>query len=163
METDDRTRAASERPRPIPITEHRDTASRVLAAAAVRWERKVLVLREEDEPYHGSWVLPQGYPHPGETLPSAAVREVSEELGLDVAIDGLLGVYEDFTEVESRSNVHVIIVSFRAHSVGGSRPRPSREAIDFAWVEPTSASLVFPPVIRSMLADLARSSTPSRR
>lgn len=42
----------------------------------------------------GVWGLPKGTPSPGETLESAAVREVAEETGLQVAIEKKIGTIE---------------------------------------------------------------------
>jgi ADP-ribose pyrophosphatase YjhB (NUDIX family) len=42
----------------------------------------------------GVWGLPKGTPNPGESLEEAALREVSEETGLEVAILDKLGVIE---------------------------------------------------------------------
>jgi ADP-ribose pyrophosphatase YjhB (NUDIX family) len=136
--------------------ESRDVHIELLAAVAVVVEGRVLLLREEDEPYPGLWVLPQGYPHTGERLEDAAVREVAEELDLDVQLEGLLGVYEDFvSRSESRGPVRRLIVCYRAQPARAPAPRPSREALDFAWVDPASASVPSPSVVRAMLADLA--------
>jgi ADP-ribose pyrophosphatase YjhB (NUDIX family) len=156
MKSEHRDRAPIDLRHPSPINETRDARIRVLAAVAVRSKGRVLILREEDEPYHKSWVLPEGYPQPGETLSAAAIREVAEELGLDVEIDGLLGVYEDFANASTGTGIHWVIVCFLAHPVPGAVLRPSREAIDFAWIDPSSASALSPPVIRRILDDLAR-------
>ena len=40
----------------------------------------------------GVWGLPKGTPNPGETMEETALREVSEETGLEVSIVRLLGV-----------------------------------------------------------------------
>jgi 8-oxo-dGTP pyrophosphatase MutT (NUDIX family) len=42
----------------------------------------------------GVWGLPKGTPDPGESLEQTAVREVSEETGLDVRIIDKVGVVE---------------------------------------------------------------------
>lgn len=136
--------------------EVRDEGIRVLAAVAIRRRDQVLVIREEDEPNRHLWVFPQGYPGPGETLPEAARREAYEELGLDVELDGLLGVYDQFTEGEDRSRTHWVTVCYLAHAVQGAAPRPSREAIDFAWIDPTEVAAASMPAIRSALNDFAR-------
>jgi ADP-ribose pyrophosphatase YjhB (NUDIX family) len=142
--------------------ETRDSRIELLASAAITLRDRVLLLREEEEPYRGLWVLPQGYPRPGEPLQDAAVREVAEELHLDVQIEGLLGVYEDFIDAADHSGrLRRVIVCYRARSAGAPTPRPSREALDFAWVDPARASVPSPLVVRAMLADLANGRAPS--
>jgi 8-oxo-dGTP pyrophosphatase MutT (NUDIX family) len=46
----------------------------------------------------GLWGLPGGGIEPGETIKAAAVREVKEETGLDVAVTHLIGVYSNPAE-----------------------------------------------------------------
>jgi 8-oxo-dGTP diphosphatase len=142
---------------PSPLKEDRDPLVRVLAAVAVQSDRKVLVMREEDEPFRNYWVLPEGYPRPGETLPQAATREVREELSLEVELEGLLGVYEDFTREPPGPTTHWVFVCYQGQPAKGGIVQPSWEAIDFAWIDPSSAPPKSPPVIRAMLTDVARS------
>jgi 8-oxo-dGTP diphosphatase len=144
--------------------ETRDVHVELLAAVALIHRDRVLLLREEEEPYRGLWVVPQGYPHPGERLQDAAVREVAEELDLDVQLGALLGVYEDFVpRSDGRGPTRRLIVCYRARSARAPSPRPSREALDFAWVDPASASVPSPSVVRAMLVDLALGPENSRR
>jgi 8-oxo-dGTP diphosphatase len=134
----------------------RDDGVELLAAGAVLVEGRVLLLREADDPYRGLWVLPQGYPRPGERLEDASVREVAEEVGLDVHVEGLLGVYEDFHSDGNETNPsRRVIVCFRVRPTRAPAPRPSTEAIDFAWVDPAAAAVQSPEVVRAMLHDLA--------
>lgn len=140
--------------------ESRDGQVDLLAAAAVSHRDRILLLREEEEPYRGLWVLPQGYPRPVERLEDAAVREVAEEVHLDVQIEGLLGVYEEFLDQpDDRRPSRRVIVCFRARSAGAPAPRPSPEALDFAWVDPSSVAARSPAVVRAMLADVAHRRT----
>jgi 8-oxo-dGTP diphosphatase len=111
-------------------------------------------MREEDEPYHHAWVLPQGYPRHGEPLTDAAAREVWEELGLDVEVGDLVGVYEDFSDADG-VRVHWVTVCYQGRPRGGALPRPSHEAIDFAWIDPATPGPAGPPAVRRILADLA--------
>jgi len=133
----------------------RDPALRVLAAAAVEDDGRVLLIREEDEPFRKSWVVPQGDPRPGESLAEAARREAREEVGLDVEIDSLLGVYEAFSPSPTDAPRHWVIVAFRARPVTGSGVRPTPEAIDSAWIHPRAPPRPVPPFVRQMLRDLA--------
>lgn len=53
-----------------------------------------VVLVERANPPHG-WALPGGFIDWGETCETAAVRELAEETGLQVALIDILGVYSD--------------------------------------------------------------------
>ena len=83
----------------------------VLSVAAIvqREDRKVLVIWEGDMPYHNMWVIPMDYVHANENVIDAVSRGVREETGLDIEIDGLLGVYDDFTNTDDRRLQHVIV------------------------------------------------------
>ena len=134
--------------------EVRDEEIRVVVAVAIQREGRVLVIREEDEPDHHAWVFPQGYPKPGEGLTEAARREAFEELGMDVELDGLLGVYEGFSESTVGPRTHRVTICYRAHPVQNVTPRASREAIDSAWIDPDSVAPASMPSIRRPLEDL---------
>lgn len=69
----------------------------------------VLVLRR-NEP-HG-WALPGGFIDYGESAEMAAVREVQEETGLSVVLDGLVGVY---SEPGRDPRHHTLSVVYAAH------------------------------------------------
>jgi len=53
-----------------------------------------IVLIERRNPPSG-WALPGGFVDVGETLESAAVREMREETSLEVTLEALLGCYSD--------------------------------------------------------------------
>ncbi len=53
-----------------------------------------IVLIERANPPHGL-ALPGGFVDIGESVEAAAVREMKEEIGLDVTLTELLGVYSD--------------------------------------------------------------------
>ena len=53
-----------------------------------------IVLIERRFPPPG-WALPGGFVDVGETVEAAARREAREETGLEVELDGLVGVYSD--------------------------------------------------------------------
>ncbi len=55
--------------------------------------RGVVLVRRANPP-HG-WALPGGFIDEGEPAELAAIREVLEETGLEIALDALLGVYSD--------------------------------------------------------------------
>lgn len=53
----------------------------------------MIMVRRAIEPGRGLWVFPGGYMDQDETVEEAAIRETREEIGLDVRLTGLVGVY----------------------------------------------------------------------
>jgi ADP-ribose pyrophosphatase YjhB (NUDIX family) len=66
---------------------------------------RVLLARRAIEPAHGLWTFPGGYVDWGEDVAAAAQRELREEVGLDLAPGGLVGIY-------SYANAPVVIVVY---------------------------------------------------
>ena len=54
---------------------------------------RIVLARRAIEPGHGLWVFPGGYVDRGEEVRLAAVREAREEAGIDIRLDGLVGIY----------------------------------------------------------------------
>ncbi len=76
---------------------------------------EVLLVRRTMRPEIGRWSLPAGYLDQGEGPQVTAVREVLEETGLHVTIDGLLGVYHNPPEQGGAS----IFILYRGRVIGG--------------------------------------------
>ncbi len=112
----------------------------------------MLVIREEDEPHHRDWVLPQGYPHPRETLAQASRREAFEEVGIDVEIEGTLGVQEEFAAGPPATRW--VTVCFLGRPINTSVPVVTSEAIDSAWIDPTRPEASSLPGLRPWLVQL---------
>lgn len=54
-------------------------------------DKGIVIIKRKNEP-HG-YALPGGFIDEGESAEHAAIREMKEETGLDVTLQGLLGVY----------------------------------------------------------------------
>ena len=74
--------------------------------------RILLILREDFD----VWCMPGGHVDPGESIAAAAVREVWEETGIEVRLDGLVGTYS--RPLWIGGGFHVLV--FTATKVGGA-------------------------------------------
>ena len=81
--------------------------------ALIEHESKLVLIRRSAAPLADYWAPPAGYVECGESVPAAVCREAREECGLEIELDGLIGVY-------SQADVDVLIVAYRAHSCGGA-------------------------------------------
>jgi 8-oxo-dGTP diphosphatase len=77
---------------------------KVAVAVVLGDENGVLLGKRCIDPGSGRWSFPAGYVNRGEVLEEAAVREVQEELGVQVQLTGLVGVYS------SRGDPVVLVV-----------------------------------------------------
>ena len=119
-------------------------ARRIWSAGGVVWRRAggrveiVLVSR----PAEGLWALPKGKPLGGESVEQTALREVAEETGLEVAIDGrsasggrigtIRYVYGGGGEPE---RVHKEVHHFLMRARGGDVSRHDAEHDLVAWYD----------------------------
>ena len=86
---------------------------KVAAVALVVDGDGLVMVKRGVEPEYGKWAFPSGYVDRGEVVEAAAMREVKEETGLDVALDRLIGVY-------SLEGNPVVLVVYSAHITGGA-------------------------------------------
>jgi 8-oxo-dGTP diphosphatase len=85
---------------------------KVAVTSLVQRDGKVLLVRRGNEPGYGLWSMPGGYVDRGEVVEEAAAREVLEETGLEVAVEGLIGLF-------SQAGQPVMVAAFSAREVGG--------------------------------------------
>lgn len=131
-----------------------------LPAAAVLLERPagddvaILLLRRAVEPGVGAWDLPAGYLDPGESFEQAAVRETSEEAGIQVELLELSGVYHS-------APANAVTAVFRAHATDPEASvRTDFESSDHAWVARSDIHAWLPRIafgsMAAAIADWAR-------
>ncbi len=77
---------------------------------------RILLVRRKREPGKDHWCFPAGFVEYDEDVEHAAVREVREETGLDVATDSIFGAYS-YVDAPRKNGV---LILFRARVVGGT-------------------------------------------
>lgn len=99
-------------------------------SAAVFRDSRVLLVRRATGSYAGRWSLPGGKVELGETLGTAATRELLEETGLVGKPDGEPIVYEHPPNDEV--NAHWVLIVFRFTADG--EPTALEDAAEVRWV-----------------------------
>lgn len=130
---------------------------RPAAAVALRDETgRILLLRRHDS---GNWTMPGGTLEHDETLAACAVREVVEETGLQVIVDGVIGIYSDpdvriaYSDGEVRREFTTVFAGrFDSGAVA-----IDAESTAYAWIAPEEIdALPLAESQRRRLADVLR-------
>ena len=85
---------------------------KVVAVGLVSRDQQLLFIRRNVDPGRGLWALPGGFVERGEPVEEAVRREVREETGLSVSVDGLVGLY-------SESGSPIVLAAYAASYVEG--------------------------------------------
>ncbi len=64
----------------------------IASAVAIVQDGRVLMVRRKFEPFKDQWTLPSGFMEYGESPEETAIREMREELGVEVELTGLVSV-----------------------------------------------------------------------
>lgn len=99
----------------------------------------IVLIQRSNEPFAGSWALPGGFVEIGESVESAAKREVEEETGLTVELVRLVGVY---SRPDRDPRGHNVSVAYLARRVSGDLTAGT-DASEAALLDPNSVSLAF--------------------
>lgn len=93
-------------------------------------KKKILIAkRKPDKPMPNKWEFPGGKLEENETLEECGIREVKEELDLDIRIDSYLG-FEDLKHKEQKFCLHI----YTAHLINEIQMLKLNEHTDSAWI-----------------------------
>jgi A/G-specific adenine glycosylase len=108
----------------------RKIPSYVVAVAVIFKRGRILIDKRKPEGLLGGlWEFPGGKKQPGETLEQAAVREVREELGIEIRVDELLTTVD-----HAYSHFRIRLHAFKCTFVRGTPC--CRTCDDLKWVRP---------------------------
>ena len=106
----------------------------VITVSAICFEREdgtVLTVRKRGT---HAWMLPGGKPEPGETAAECAVREVLEELGVEIGIAALEPMGEFVTAAANEAGFALQASVFRTREPIAPETRAEIEAM--RWIDP---------------------------
>jgi 8-oxo-dGTP diphosphatase len=90
---------------------------------------QVLLTRRGYPPYKGRWCLPGGHIDRFETARDAIIREVKEEVGLDL----IANFYSYFDEIIPEKDIHAVVLVFDGSTSGELTAQPD-EVTELKWL-----------------------------
>ena len=123
---------------------------RIGSAVIVRDEaNRILLGKRNKDPQRGSWVLPGGKIHAFESIAEAAAREIEEETGLKIELQGHFRAYE----IINPPAEHRIVIYSWGRALGGI-PKASDDLSDVRFVPVEElGNLMTTPLVHQVLSD----------
>ena len=120
---------------------------------AVIRDGALLMVKRGRGPNAGLWAIPGGKVDYGESMQQAAVRELREETGIDVELEGVIWVGDAIGPGDPPAWHHTL-VDYRGRMIGGTL-EAADDAEEVAWV-PLGQVLDLPvtPTMRGLVARL---------
>jgi ADP-ribose pyrophosphatase YjhB (NUDIX family) len=136
---------------------------KVATAVVVESGLGIVMGRRSIEPGYGEWCLPGGFVNHDEDPADAAVRECREEIGAEVRLEELLGVYH----VAKMTASSIVGIAYRGVLVDGEKISAGSEMFEVAVFRPGEMPPLAFPSHRDVLAMYAgargRSASPPSR
>lgn len=99
----------------------------------IRKGSRVLLVRRAVEPLKGKWSIPGGAVEVGEELTTALRREMREETGLKVRVQGVVEVLDRIqTTPDGRVQYHYVLIDYLCRPAGG-KLRAGDDVSEAAW------------------------------
>ena len=126
---------------------------KVATAVVVEVGGGVVLGRRAIEPALGQWCLPGGFVNDDEGPLDAAARECREEIGAEVEVTGLIGVYH----IAKREAPSMVGIGYRARLVDGASLAPGKEMLEVQVFAVDNLPALAFPSHRQIVGDFVRS------
>jgi ADP-ribose pyrophosphatase YjhB (NUDIX family) len=113
---------------------------------------RVLLVKRRD---NGRWEPPGGVLELGETIEAGLRREIVEETGVEVAVEGLTGAYKNM-------NQGIVALVFRCQALSAPLPE-SEEAMAIEWQPIVEVERLMPPAYAIRILDAINDEVASTR
>ncbi|MEE9554644.1 MAG: NUDIX hydrolase [candidate division Zixibacteria bacterium] len=98
------------------------------AGAIIHNDHGLILVKRKFPPSEGDWCLPAGFQEYNESPMECCIREVKEETGLDIKIDGLFWNYKAGDDPRTM----VVLILYLASITGGEK-KPGDDAIEVEY------------------------------
>lgn len=103
-----------------------------------------------------AWGFPGGAMEIGESAEETAIREIKEETGYTVEIDGLIGVYTKYFQTYPNGDqAQTIVIFFKCSIIGGSKKIDGEETLDLKFFSLDQMPTLFNEQHRDCLDDIS--------
>ncbi|HEY5180094.1 MAG TPA: NUDIX domain-containing protein [Dermatophilaceae bacterium] len=133
------------------MTKETPSHSVSVAGVVIDADGRVLVIQRRD---NGQWEAPGGILELDETLEQGVQREVKEETGIQVTVNGLTGVYKNM-------NRGIVALVYRC-SIAAGHPRTSSETTSVRWVDRDQIDILMSPAYAIRVHDAFNTTAASR-
>lgn len=101
---------------------------KIIVGGVVKKDNKYLLVQESQENCYGKWNIPAGHLDPNENVFEGVKREILEECGYNVEIEGI-------AEVANRvvPETEIFFVIFSTNIIDGDAKYDSKEILDVKW------------------------------
>lgn len=111
-----------------------------LTVGALIVNKKGEILLVKSPKWFDNYTIPGGHAELGEHLETALIREIQEEVGLDIEIKKLLNWQEAIYSKEFYTPKHFIFFAYYCTTDNPKVKIDGREIIEFVWIKPEKAS-----------------------
>lgn len=115
-------------------------------------KEEILLVKRKFDPRKGHWDWPGGFIDPGEDFEHSVKREIKEELGVDIEVGKIIGVYDDIYIYQEISSPTLCIVVAAKISKGEIKVSDDAESYRFfSKDEVLNLEFAFPSIKNGLL------------